>query len=160
MGQTPKYGLRWPESTDPAEAWTAVGNLAADVERVVDGSANVPTPATGWAWDSTDGYGDGIELRRGRVVTIDGLLKRTGPPLTLSTPPTYTIVPLLTVANAPDPSRKFTGTAMLPAKGLACRWYIAGGSRSLGIVHPGGSATFTWQTGDALYVAVRFLLPV
>jgi hypothetical protein len=158
MGQTPKYGLRWPEQGDPAEAWTAVGNLAGDVEGAMDGSASVPTPASGWSW-GVSGYGDGIELRRGRVVTVDGILKRTGTTLTLSTPPTYTVYPILTLTNAADPARGFTGLLYLPLKGQSCRWAIAGGSTSLGILHPGGSATFTFATNDQLNVSVRYLLP-
>jgi hypothetical protein len=34
---TPRYGLRHPEKTDPAEAWTAFGQLADDTEDALGG---------------------------------------------------------------------------------------------------------------------------
>jgi hypothetical protein len=155
MGQTPKYGLRFPERGDPAEAWTAVGHLAGDVEAALSGVATVPTPASGWAF-GVAGYGNAVELRRGRVVTVDGMLRRTGSSLTLNVD--YTVVPVLTLANQADPSRGFTGMVYMPLKGQMCRWYLAAGSASLGILHPGGTGTYTFATGDQVNINIRYLL--
>jgi hypothetical protein len=151
MGQTTRYGLRYPERSDPAEAWTAVGNLAEDVERMYSGSAAVPVVASGWAWYGGV-YGDGITIRTGRVVTIDGLLKRTGTSITLSATPT----PLLTVTHAPDPSRTFTGM-LFAMDGRVVRWYLPGGQTSLQVMHPGGAGTYTFAPNSNLSVAVRYV---
>jgi hypothetical protein len=155
MGQTPKYGLRWPEENDPAEAWTAVGNLAADVETMYSGAAAVPVPASGWAWYGGS-YGEGIAIRSGRVVTIDGLLKRTGASLTLSASPA-TAVPILTVPWTPDPSRAFTGDVFILGA-QSVRWYLPGGQTSLNIMHPGGAATYTFPPNTGLVaVSIRYV---
>jgi hypothetical protein len=155
MGQTPKYGLRWPEQGDPAEAWTAVGNLAADVETMYQGAVAVPAVSAGWAWYGTP-YGDGIAVRAGRVVTIDGLLKRTGANLTLSASPA-TPVPVLTVPWAPDPSRSFTGEVYI-TNGQSVRWYLPGGQSVLNILHPGGAGTYTFATNTGVVaMSVRYV---
>jgi hypothetical protein len=155
MGQTPKYGLRFPEREDPAEAWTAVGNLAADVETMYQGVGSVATPADGWAWYGAGGYGDGVTIRAGRVVTIDGLLKRTGPPLTLSASPA-TPVPLLTVTHVPD--RAFTGM-LFNFDGRIVRWIISANQGVVQVMHPGGTGAYTFATNAALAVAIRYVVP-
>jgi hypothetical protein len=154
MGQTPKYGLRFPEREDPAEAWTAVGNLAGDVERMYSGTAAVPVCSSGWAWFGA-AYGDGIAIRSGRVVTVDGLLKRTGPPLTLSATPEV-LVPAFTVPWAPDPSRSFTGPVMLP-NAQFIRWYLTGSTSTVSVLHPGGTPTYSIGTGGYVSIAIRYV---
>jgi hypothetical protein len=155
MGQTPKFGLRFPEPTDPAEAWTAVGNLAADVDRMYSGAAAVPAPAAGWAWYGGS-YGEGIGIRAGRVVTIDGLLKRTGSSLTLSASPA-TPVPILTVPWAPDPGRSFTGEVYI-LNAQSVRWYLPGGQTTLNVMHPGGAGTYTFAANAGLIaVSIRYV---
>jgi hypothetical protein len=155
MGQTPRYGLRYPEQTDPAEAWTAVGNLAADVETMYQGAVAVPAVSAGWSWYGTP-YGDGIAVRAGRVVTIDGLLKRTGAPLTLSSSPA-TPVPILTVPWAPDPGRSFTGDVFI-LNAQSVRWLLSGGQSVLSIMHPGGAGTYTFPTNTGFVaVSIRYV---
>jgi hypothetical protein len=152
MGQTPKYGLRFPERSDPAEAWTTVGNLAADVETMYQGAAAVPVAASGWAWWGADGYGQGIAIRAGRVVTVDGLLRRTGGPVTLTNVP----LDAVTVPWAADPSRTFTGESFL-LTGAAARWYFKGGTTSLQLLAAGASGA-TIATNGAVAFTIRYIL--
>jgi hypothetical protein len=116
MGQTPKYGLRWPEQGDPAEAWTAVGNLAEDVERILDGTPVTITAASGWADYGSDWpiYARSVA---GRQLRLSGLLRRTGVSLTTTT--TYQTIATVAIT----PTWAVVGLGMA-STGLI-RWQIA-----------------------------------
>lgn len=156
-GTSVPSGLRFPEDGDPPDGPLAFQNLTADIERVIKGSASVPVCESGWAW-SGQTYGNGIEMRMGRVVTVDGLLKRTGTALTLPASPATTI-PVMTIANVPDATRSFTGALYITGTGVFCRWYIAGGSNLLQILHPGPTTTaVTIATNSNIAMSCRWVM--
>jgi hypothetical protein len=137
MGQTTRYGLRYPERGDPAEAWTAVGNLAEDVERIMEGTQVTITAASGWADYGVD-WPIFARSVPGRQLRLAGLLKRTGGSLTTTT--TYQTIATLGVT----PTWAVLGLGMTSA-GLV-RWQISRDG-TVGIMTAPGSAAVTIPTG-------------
>jgi hypothetical protein len=141
MGQTPRYGLRFPETTDPAEAWTAVGNLAADVELILEGTAVTITAAQGWA-DLGQDWPIYARSVAGRQLRLSGLLKRTGAPVTTNSTGYHQIA---TVGITP--TWAVTGITMA-STGLV-RWQI-GRDGSVGIMTAPGQPAVTIATNSFL----------
>jgi hypothetical protein len=140
MGQTARYGLRYPERSDPAEAWTAVGNLADDVERIMEGTQVTLTPAAGWA----DYGGEWPIFARsvpGRQLRLSGLLRRTGGALTTTT--TYQTIATVGVT----PTWAVVGIGMTTS-GLV-RWQISRDG-TVGIMTAPGMAAVTIATNAFL----------
>jgi hypothetical protein len=141
MGQTTRYGLRFPEPSDPAEAWTALKNLADDVERIMEGTQVTITPAAGWADYGLDWpiYARSVA---GRQLRLSGLLKRTGAPLTTNS---TTYQPIATVGVTPTWAVVGLGMA---STGLI-RWQI-GRDGTVGIMSAPGQAAVTITTNAFL----------
>jgi hypothetical protein len=157
MGTTPAYALRFPETGDPPNGPADLATLAGDVDaalavardQALAGVVGVPVPHTGWAWLETHG-GTGTAVRHGDVVTVAGLLRRTGAPAVLNTG----YFPAITL---PWQGHRVIGQSGIQWSSAGpVRWFITEGQPDLGIMS-GTAGTMTIPTGGQLSVCVTYL---